>query len=167
MSIIKKIYIFYNTHLEILEKNIEKNNFNLKEISSRRLSFHITKKEIEYQRVLKVSWFLQVKYDEYVKSKKLKTDQLSDIVTSVNSMLVKDNNRPVTKRTIQKDIKKLIKMNLVVSFSKSLGKDNGGFSFYKMKTSIWQNRIAIIRNFIAKEIKEYAQDKRIVSIFKK
>nr|AAU85942.1 hypothetical protein BGP092 [Borreliella bavariensis PBi] len=44
-------------------------------------------------------------------------------------MLVKDNNRSVTKRIIQKDIKKLIKMNLVVSFSKSLGKDNGGFSF--------------------------------------
>lgn len=43
-----------------------------------------------------------------------------------------------------------------------------GFSFYKMNTNIWQNRIAIIINFIAKkEIKEYAQCKRIVSIFKK
>ncbi len=58
-------------------------------------------------------------------------------------------------------------MNLVFSFSKSLGKDNGGFSFYKMNTSIWQNRIAIIRNFIKNEIKEFAQDKRIISIFKK
>ncbi|WP_031539308.1 hypothetical protein [Borreliella garinii] len=36
-----------------------------------------------------------------------------------------------------------------------------------MNTNIWQNRIAIIRNFISKEIKEYAQGKRIVSIFKK
>ncbi|WLN24752.1 plasmid maintenance protein (plasmid) [Borreliella bavariensis] len=64
-----------------------------------------------------------------MQSKKRKTYQLRDIVASVNSMLVKDNNRSVTKRIIQKDIKKLIKMNLVVSFSKSLGKDNGGFSF--------------------------------------
>nr|WNY67270.1 plasmid maintenance protein [Borreliella lusitaniae] len=42
-----------------------------------------------------------------MKSKKLKTYQLRDIVNSVNSMLIKDN-KPVTKRTIQKDIKKLI-----------------------------------------------------------
>lgn len=107
MAVIKKKYIYYNTHLEILEKNIEKHNFNLKEISSRRLSSHITKKEIKYLRVLKVSWFLQVKYDEYVKSKKLKTDQLSDIVTNVNSMLVKDNNRPVTKKQYRKILKNL------------------------------------------------------------
>ncbi|WKC84873.1 hypothetical protein [Borreliella lusitaniae] len=44
----KKRYIFFNTYLEILEKNIEKNNFNLKEISNHRLSSHIAKKEIEY-----------------------------------------------------------------------------------------------------------------------
>ncbi|PRQ89478.1 hypothetical protein CV697_06315 [Borreliella burgdorferi] len=163
----QKKYIFLNTHLEILQKNIEKNNSKLKEISNQRLSSHITKKEMEYQRLLKVSWFLKVKYDEYIKSKNLKTYQLRDIITGVNSMLAKHNNKPVTKRTIQKDIKKLVKMNLVVSFSKSFGKDNGGFSFYKINTNIWQNRIAIIRNFIANEIEEYVQDKTIVSISKK
>ncbi|WP_233186386.1 plasmid maintenance protein [Borreliella burgdorferi] len=163
----QKKYIFLNTHLEILQKNIEKNDSKLKEISNHRLSSHITKKEIEYQRLLKISWFLKAKYDEYIKSKNLKTYQLKDIIAGVNSMLVKHNNKPVTKRTIQKDIKKLIKMNLVVSFSKSLGKDNGGFSFYKINTNIWQNRIAIIRNFVENEIKEYVQDKTVVSIFKK
>ncbi|WP_210360922.1 plasmid maintenance protein [Borreliella garinii] len=57
--------------------------------------------------MLKVSWFLQVKYNEYVKSKNRKTYQLRDIVASVNLILLKDNNRSVTKRTIQEDIKNL------------------------------------------------------------
>nr|WP_162532505.1 plasmid maintenance protein [Borreliella garinii] len=56
---------------------------------------------------MKVSWFLQVKYNEYVKSKNRKTYQLRDIVASVNLILLKDNNRSVTKRTIQEDIKNL------------------------------------------------------------
>nr|WP_316382853.1 plasmid maintenance protein [Borreliella lusitaniae] len=76
-------------------------------MSNRRLNSYIAKKEIEYQRLLKASWFLKIKHDDYIKSKKLKTYQLRDIVNSVNSMLIKDN-KPVTKRTIQKDIKKLI-----------------------------------------------------------
>ncbi|WKC79291.1 plasmid maintenance protein [Borreliella turdi] len=76
----------------------------------------------------------------------------------------KDKIKSFTKRTIQKDIVKLIKMNLVASFSKSLGKDNGGFSFYKINTKIWQNRIVIIKKFIENEIKEYLQDKTIKSI---
>ncbi|WP_343056774.1 plasmid maintenance protein [Borreliella lanei] len=122
---------------------------------------------MECQRLLKVSWVLKAKYDEYIKSKKLKTYQLRDIITGLNSILAKHNNKPVAKRIIQKDIKKLIKINLVVSFSKSLGKDNGGFLFYKINNSILQNKIAIIRNFIENEIKEYVQDKIIVSIFKK
>nr|WP_301394595.1 plasmid maintenance protein [Borreliella lusitaniae]WKC84882.1 plasmid maintenance protein [Borreliella lusitaniae] len=100
-----------------------------------------------------------------MKSKKLKIYQLRDIVNGVNSMLIKDN-KPVTKRTIQKDIKKLIQTNLVLSFSKSLGKDNGSFSLYKINTSIWKDRIAIIKDLIENEIKAYVKDKMIVSVFK-
>ncbi|WP_327785732.1 plasmid maintenance protein, partial [Borreliella garinii] len=62
---------------------------------------------------------------------------MEDIVASVNSMLVKDNSKPVTKRTIQRDLQKLLKMNLVASFSKSFGKNNGGFSLYKVNRDIW------------------------------
>lgn len=90
------------------------------------------------------------KNNEYIQSKKLQTYKLRDIVASVNSMLVKDNSNPVTKRTIQKDIQKLIKMNLVASFSKSLGKDNGGFSLHKVNRDIWPYRISIIRGAILK-----------------
>nr|WNY69107.1 plasmid maintenance protein [Borreliella lusitaniae] len=100
-----------------------------------------------------------------MKSKKLKTYQLRDIVNGVNLMLIKDN-KPVTKRTIQKDIKKLIQTNLVLSFPKSLGKDNGSFSLYKINTSIWKDRIAIIKDLIENEIKAYVKDKMIVSVFK-
>ncbi len=39
--------------------------------------------------------------------KNRKTYQLRDIVASVNLILLKDNNRSVTKRTIQEDIKNL------------------------------------------------------------
>lgn len=164
-----KKFIFKKLHLEILQENNLKNpeiNPNWKEISNSRLSSYISKKEIEYQRLLKVSWFLEKKYNEYVKSKKLKTYKLRDIVASVNSMLAKDNYKTIAKSTIQKDLKKLIKMNLVASFSKSLGKDNGGFALYKPNISIWQHRIEIIRDFFENEIRDYTKDKTIVTIFK-
>ncbi len=156
---------FKKLYLEILEQNPEKNNPNLKEISNSRLSSYISKKEIECQRLLELSRVLEKKYDEYIKSKKLKTYKLRDIIASVNSMLVKDNSKPVTKRTIQRDLQKLIKMNLVANFSKSLGK--WGFSLYKVNTNIWHNRIAIIRDFFENEIREYTKDKVIVTINKK
>ncbi|EEH00270.1 hypothetical protein BSV1_M46 (plasmid) [Borreliella finlandensis] len=40
-------------------------------------------------------------------------------------------NKPGIKRIMQKGIKKLIKINLIVTFFKNLGKDNGVFNFIK------------------------------------
>ncbi|WP_418457407.1 hypothetical protein [Borreliella andersonii] len=48
------------------------------------------------------------------------------------------DNQSITKRKTQKDIKKLVQINLIVSFSKSSDKDNEDFSFYKMNTNIWK-----------------------------
>ncbi|WP_412677396.1 plasmid maintenance protein [Borreliella garinii] len=163
----QKKFIFKKLHLEILEQNSEKNNENLKEISNLRLSSYIAKKEIEYQRLLELSQFLEKKYDEYLQSNKLKTYQIKDIIASVNSMLAKNNYKPVTKRTIQRDLQKLVKMNLVASFSKSFGKNNGGFSLYKVNRDIWPYRISIIRDFFENEIREYTKDKIVVTIVKK
>lgn len=162
-----KKFIFKKIHLEILEQNSKKTDPNLAEISNSRLGAYIAKKEIEYQRLLKVSWFLEKKYQKYLKSQKLETYQIKDIVASVNSMLAKNNCKIVTKRTIQKDLQKLIKMNLVASFSKSLGKDNGGFSLHKVNRDIWPYRISIIRAYFENEIREYTKDKRVVTIVKK
>ncbi|WP_210381845.1 plasmid maintenance protein [Borreliella garinii] len=162
-----KKFIFKELHLEILGQNSKKPDPNLKEISDLRLSSHIGRKEIEYQRLLKVSWLLEKKYQKYLKSQKRETYQIEDIVASVNSMLVKDNSKPVTKRTIQRDLQKLIKMNLVANFSKSLGKDNGGFSIYKVNSDIWRYRIEILRAYFENEIRKYTQDKIIVTICRK
>ncbi|WP_419255421.1 plasmid maintenance protein, partial [Borreliella afzelii] len=165
-----KKFIFKKLHLEILEKNNLKNpeiNPNLAEISSSRLSSYISKKEIEYQRLVKVSWFLKVKYDEYLQSNKRKTYQIKDIIAAVNSMLAKNNYKTIAKSTIQKDLKKLLEMGLVTKFSKSLGKDNGGFSLYKVNRDIWQHRVEIIRAYFENEIRDYTKDKIIVTIFKK
>ncbi|WP_419264845.1 plasmid maintenance protein [Borreliella afzelii] len=162
-----KKFIFKKLHLEILEQNSKKTDPNLKEISDLRLSSHIGRKEIEYQRLLEVSWFLEKKYDEYLQSNKLKTYQIKDIIASVNSMLAKNNYKTIAKSTIQKDLKKLIKMNLVASFSKSFGKNNGGFSLYKPNTNIWQHRVEIIRAYFENEIREYTKDKIVVTIVKK
>ncbi|WP_418905310.1 hypothetical protein QIA30_06265 (plasmid) [Borreliella turdi] len=63
--------------------------------------------------------------------KKRKTYQLRDILTGVNSILGKNNIKSFTKRIIQKDITKPIKMNLIVSFSKSLGNKMRRFHFIK------------------------------------
>ncbi|WP_246863556.1 plasmid maintenance protein, partial [Borreliella garinii] len=162
-----KKFIFKELHLEILGQNSKKPDPNLKEISDLRLSSHIGRKEIEYQRLLKVSWLLEKKYQKYLKSQKLEKYRIENIVASVNSMLVKDNSKPVTKRTIQRDLQKLIKMNLVANFSKSLGKDNGGFSLYKVNSDIWRYRIEILRAYFENEIRKYTQDKRIVTICRK
>ncbi|MBB6043645.1 plasmid maintenance protein (plasmid) [Borreliella yangtzensis] len=124
-----KKYIFKNLHEEILEENSQKIDPNFKEISSLRLSSHIGRKEIEYQRLLKVSWFLEMKYQKYQKTKK--KYRLKDILTSVNSRLAKENYKTITKRTLYIDLQKLAKMGLVTSLSKSFGKDKGGYSLYK------------------------------------
>lgn len=162
-----KKFIFKKIHLEILEQNSEKTDPNLAEISDLRLSSHIGRKEIEYQRILELSRFLEKKYDEYLQSNKLKTYQIKDIIDGVNSMLAKNNYKTIAKSTMHKDLQKLVKMNLVVSFSKSFGKNNGGFSLYKPNTNIWQHRVEIIRAYFENEIREYTQDKRIVTTFKK
>ncbi|WP_373585025.1 plasmid maintenance protein [Borreliella afzelii] len=162
-----KKFIFKKIHLEILEQNSKKPDPNLKEISDLRLSSHIGRKEIEYQRLLKVSWLLEKKYQKYLKSQKLEKYQIKDVIKVVNSMLAKSNSKPVTKRTIQRDLQKLVKMNLVTPYSKSFGKNNGGFALYKPNTNIWQHRVEIIRGYFENEIRDYTKDKRIVTVFKK
>ncbi|WKC78435.1 plasmid maintenance protein (plasmid) [Borreliella turdi] len=119
----------------------------MKEISDLRLSSHIGRKEIEYQRLLKVPWLLEKKYQKYLKSQKLETYQIRDIIAIVNSMLAKNNYKTIAKSTMHKDLQKLIKMGLVAKFSKSLGKDNGGFSLYKVNSDIWRYRIEILRAY--------------------
>ncbi|WP_157861268.1 plasmid maintenance protein [Borreliella afzelii] len=162
-----KKFIFKKLHFQILGENSKKTDPNLKEISDLRLSSHIGRKEIEYQRLLKVSWLLEKKYQKYLKSQKLETYQIKDIIEVVNSMLAKNNYKTVAKSTIQKDLKKLIKMGLVANYSKSFGKNNGGFSLYKPNTNIWQHRVEIIRGYFENEIRDYTKDKRIVTVFKK
>ncbi|WP_233778948.1 plasmid maintenance protein [Borreliella bavariensis] len=162
-----KKYIFRKLHLQILEENSKKIDPNLKEISDLRLSSHIGRKEIEYQRLLKVSWFLEMKYQEYLQSNKLKTYQIRDVLAGVNSMLAKENYKTITKKTIQRDLKKLVEMGLVTKFSKSLGKDNGGFSLYKPNISVWQHRVEIIRAYFENEVVEYTKEKKVVTMFKK
>ncbi|MBB6043761.1 hypothetical protein [Borreliella yangtzensis] len=85
-----KKFIFKKLHEKIIEENSEKIDPNFKEISSLRLSSHIGRKEIEYQRLLKVSWFLEKKYIEYQKTMNsnnylnLTLKQDSEIVNNVN-----------------------------------------------------------------------------------
>ncbi|WP_215538081.1 plasmid maintenance protein [Borreliella bavariensis] len=162
-----KKYIFRKLHFEILEQNSKKTDPNLKEISDLVLRAYIGKKEIEYQRLLKVSWFLEKKYQEYLKSQKVKTYQIRDIVASVNSMLTKDTYKTIAKRTIEKDLKKLVEMGLVYRFSKSFGKNKGGQSLYKPNSNIWTKRIEILRGCFEGQVREFVKDKRIVTIFKK
>ncbi|MBB6032077.1 hypothetical protein HNR35_001080 [Borreliella spielmanii] len=162
-----KKFIFKKLHFQILGENSKKTDPNLKEISDLRLSSHIGRKEIEYQRLLKVSWLLEKKYQKYLKSQKLEKYQIKDIIKVVNSMLAKNNYKTIAKSTMHKDLQKLVKMNLVVSFSKSFGKNNGGFALYKPNADIWQHRVEIIRAYFENEIREYTQDKRIVTTFKK
>ncbi|MBB6043667.1 plasmid maintenance protein [Borreliella yangtzensis] len=157
--------IFKKLHLEILDENSKKTDPNLKEISNLRLSSHIGRKKIEYQRLLKVSLVLEEKYYEYQKTKK--KYQVRDILACVNSRLAKANYKKIAKRTIQKDLQKLIKMGLVANFSRSLGKKIGGYSLYKVNAEIWKHRIEIIRGYFVNEIREFVKDKRIVDIYSK
>ncbi|WP_418906470.1 hypothetical protein QIA30_05170 (plasmid) [Borreliella turdi] len=88
-------------------------------------------------------------------------------MTSVNSMLTKDTYKTIAKRTIEKDLKKLVEMGLVYRFSKSFGKNKGGQSLYKPNSNIWTKRIEILRGCFEGQVREFVKDKRIVTIFKK
>ncbi|WKC58518.1 plasmid maintenance protein [Borrelia sp. P9F1] len=123
----------------------------------------ITRKLRRNSRLYKIYWVINTKNRHY----KLTKERYSagDIYLMCMDLLRRDNEREVSKRTIQKDIKLLNQMGLLKTVTLRFGKDNGSASYYVQNMELASKHKQIIDTYLEEEIIGELRDKIIIGDF--